>query len=637
MAQTIHLGYEVGTGRPVRIPADRHIGITGQTQRSGKTTTLEALISRSDGCALAFITKRGESSFHVANPIPAFFRDPLAEKDPDLAPWQFVLAILEARMRQPLKMHRSFIMNLCNAHHAKDEEDSWQRPRSLQDVLKNCSIAHANARGGFERGIYTELEEFLKIALPEIQSIQRATEKSTWKKVKDLASLTPPDEEKKNRLQLAPGLNVMDVHKFSEDTQGLIIAACLWDIFKYRKNVRVILPEAQTFLPQTMKESTTPVAQVAEKLARQGAGVGNFLLLDSQDMAGVNKVFLRAVGVWIFGVQGEQNEIERLLKMIPKLGERVTPTQIMTLKRGHFLARWDDKLIHTYVQPAFVGDDHAIAIAKGDEDVESVREIERNKFGSAATHPRQGDSEKDPAGAESEPEAAAPGAHGSAPPDEEDEVDYKSEFLRLKQTYDYLEDEYDKLKRRVAELETSQAHPVSPTESEHGVHLPDKGINAKPGGYPSESEIMKKSHLQAEPNGTGIRVKTKADPEWRDVDPAALVDAIWQPLRQKALAEAPIILHLMAQRPEMQVEVARATVKAEGDSVMGRVAMLIHDGWFATARTGPMVQKEMERRGCKQPTTNLYRACDKLAEMGFLTKEAEGYLETREAKARIEA
>lgn len=29
----IRLGYEIGSGKPVDIPGDRHIGVTGQTQK----------------------------------------------------------------------------------------------------------------------------------------------------------------------------------------------------------------------------------------------------------------------------------------------------------------------------------------------------------------------------------------------------------------------------------------------------------------------------------------------------------------------------------------------------------------------------------------------------------------------------
>src|SRR5437899_922280 len=60
-SEMIHLGYEVGTGKRVSIPLN-HMVVLGQTQLSGKTTTLEALVARSGIRAIAFITKPGEKS-----------------------------------------------------------------------------------------------------------------------------------------------------------------------------------------------------------------------------------------------------------------------------------------------------------------------------------------------------------------------------------------------------------------------------------------------------------------------------------------------------------------------------------------------------------------------------------------------
>src|SRR3990167_7597963 len=100
----IHLGYEVGTGNKVEIPL-RHLAVTGQTQLSGKTTTLEALISRSGLRAVAFVTKRAESGFQNAHTIPPYFRE--------RADWQFVRSILEATMRQGMKFQTSWIVKLC--------------------------------------------------------------------------------------------------------------------------------------------------------------------------------------------------------------------------------------------------------------------------------------------------------------------------------------------------------------------------------------------------------------------------------------------------------------------------------------------------------------------------------------------
>src|SRR5437867_799864 len=97
----IHLGYEVGTGKPVEIPLG-HLCVTGQTQLSGKTTTLEALIDRSKLTAISFVTKRGEGRFENSHRIPPFFRQ--------RADWQFVAGLLEATLREKLKFQRPWIM-----------------------------------------------------------------------------------------------------------------------------------------------------------------------------------------------------------------------------------------------------------------------------------------------------------------------------------------------------------------------------------------------------------------------------------------------------------------------------------------------------------------------------------------------
>ena len=70
LSETILLGYEVGTGKEVRVPY-AHTVVCGQTQASGKTTTLEGMLSRTTRSlssnvprpALAFLTKRAEGAF----------------------------------------------------------------------------------------------------------------------------------------------------------------------------------------------------------------------------------------------------------------------------------------------------------------------------------------------------------------------------------------------------------------------------------------------------------------------------------------------------------------------------------------------------------------------------------------------
>src|SRR5688572_6117217 len=118
--KTIHLGFEVGSGDAVAIPL-RHMAVAGQTQDAGKTTTLEALITRSGLRAVTFITKPGEGSFVNARRVAPYFRE---QTD-----WQFVASILEASRGEKLKIERAFIIRASKG------------ARTLHDVQQNVRKA----------------------------------------------------------------------------------------------------------------------------------------------------------------------------------------------------------------------------------------------------------------------------------------------------------------------------------------------------------------------------------------------------------------------------------------------------------------------------------------------------------------
>src|SRR6185295_16429407 len=203
--QTIHLGYEVGTGEPVGVPL-RHMAVTGQTQQSGKTTTLEALISRSGGTALTFVTKRGEGSFADGRRVDPYFRD--------RADWKFVDELLEAVLQEKNKFLRQWIIRICRT------------TETLADVQEQVREKLATAKG-MDLGAFTQLDAYLEMIVPEIA---RA----------DLA----------DKLDLAPGINVMDVSDFSTPMQMLFIQSALdWINAKCRKTT-VVIPEAWEFVPQ---------------------------------------------------------------------------------------------------------------------------------------------------------------------------------------------------------------------------------------------------------------------------------------------------------------------------------------------------------------------------------------------------
>jgi hypothetical protein len=105
---------------------------------------------------------------------------------------------------------------------------------------------------------------------------------------------------------------------------------------------------------------------------RKGGGLGNFIWLDSQDMAGVDKMVLRACTVWLIGVQREANEIKRNLSNIPAGVKRPKPEQIASLDRCQFYACFEKVTAEVYVQPAWMTDQGAIAIATGERSIDEA-------------------------------------------------------------------------------------------------------------------------------------------------------------------------------------------------------------------------------------------------------------------------
>src|SRR3990167_367391 len=105
MKGKIKLGYEVETGDEVSIEPS-HLIVTGLTQKAGKTTTLESLVSRSKRRAIVFRTKIGEKSFLHGTIIPPYFKD--------RSDWQFIQSLIEATIKERLRtFERAKIIQIC--------------------------------------------------------------------------------------------------------------------------------------------------------------------------------------------------------------------------------------------------------------------------------------------------------------------------------------------------------------------------------------------------------------------------------------------------------------------------------------------------------------------------------------------
>lgn len=488
MSKTVHLGFEVGSGEPVSIPL-RHMVVTGQTQEAGKTTTLEALIARANLPAVAFVTKRGERSFADGRRIPPYFRE--------RADWQFVASVLEATMRERLKFERAWIMRASKG------------ARTLADVHRNVRSLMETAKG-LSADVYLTLDAYLEIVVPRVASVRFAS-----------------------TLDLAPGLNVLDLSdrdRFPPELQSLVMRSVLEWVYERADGTITIIPEAWEFLPQGRG---SPVKLSAVELIRKGAGLHNYVWLDSQDIGGIDKELLRSCPVWLLGVQREANEIKRVLENIPAGIAKPKPNDVATLQKGQFYACFAETVVKTYVQPVWMIQAEAVGIARGTRSIEQAT-----------------------------------------------------------------------------------SRPVASTEEPMSTKTDEK--------LDALIELMSRQAGASAAAPVPIQAPLSGDEE-----------ALYQRFKARLMKEAPKLLKVLAIAPEIDVNETRETIEIDGKSLRGRLALLITKGYFDEPKVGNAAFNELKRIGHSTAKPNVYKECDKLTELGFLTKEDAGYQAVPGMKSRI--
>jgi hypothetical protein len=140
------------------------------------------------------------------------------------------------------------------------------------------------------------------------------------------------------------------------------------------KDTIIVIPEAWKFIPQ---KYNNPCKRAVESFIRQGATNNNFIFVDSQDMAGVDKTPLKQISTWILGYQSEINEVKHTLDEISLPNKsKPKPEDIMTLRIGHFFLSSYDGVKKVYVQPSWLDDEKAKLIAKGELDINTIEKPE---------------------------------------------------------------------------------------------------------------------------------------------------------------------------------------------------------------------------------------------------------------------
>lgn len=324
----ILLGFEVGSGEPVYLK-QHHLAIFGMTQLSGKTKTLEALISRSELKAIAFTTKRGEGGFAKFNMVTPYYK-PRSD-------WQFVEGLVNVALGEKVKYEpgmRYAIMKVCRGR------------KDLKEIRQAAVDFAKESKREFMKSVYEKLVAYLDIVVPELEK---------WVFT--------------DRLELSEGVNVMDLSGMRLETQHIVIASTIEFAFANLDHVIVIIPEAWETIPQG---KMTPVKWVAQQFIRKGAAIGNYLWLDSQDIGGIDKTPLRQCDNWLMGRMKEAHEVERILKQL--LGAKVPAEEIQTLPLGHFYAAIGNVVKKVYVLPVGVPEEIGQKVARGELTPEYVRD-----------------------------------------------------------------------------------------------------------------------------------------------------------------------------------------------------------------------------------------------------------------------
>jgi hypothetical protein len=340
LKKRVLLGCESTTGNAVYIPTDMNIAATGQTRRTGKTTALEAIITRGKFTSLTFRTKRGESGFLRGVQINPFYR-PRAD-------WVYVKSLAEAALDKELPgLYDRWFME------ATGETGKLPKPEDLKQVRKNIDIllegnSEVRAARGFAESMLFSIRGYLDLVLPDLYREGRQ-----WS----------------SKLELQEGvINVMDLEGLSEGVQSLIIASCLEEVFDKLENIVVVVPEAPDFFPAG---KGSPSKVVGRRIAKKGGAINSFLYLDSQMIVDVDPIVRSQARLWLLGPQGSyEHEIERTLKLLPKdLGKmKPTSSDVQTLPLGHFyLVIAEEKIVKkVYAAPWWLPEDVAKKVAAGE-------------------------------------------------------------------------------------------------------------------------------------------------------------------------------------------------------------------------------------------------------------------------------
>lgn len=106
-------------------------------------------------------------------------------------------------------------------------------------------------------------------------------------------------------------------------------------------------------------------------------------------------------------------------------------------------------------------------------------------------------------------------------------------------------------------------------------------------------------------------------------------EALYQSFKRRLLTELhddPVYVRLLANVPSIEVIEETRTVEMDGESLKGRLALMIAHGFFDSAKTQGAARTELKRTGSEPNGGNLSRAFSDFVGDGYLTREGDSFV-----------
>jgi hypothetical protein len=273
-----------------------HTLFSGQTNLSGKTTTIKTLIPRAvelGYTVLVFDTKATTREFEgFGVEVPVCYRtttDALV-----------LIGLLESIRRARLS---PLYATLSRA---------TEGARSMGDIIDRLEEMELSSRSGFIKDACHTLVDLLKRLLLEMSTVKSMS----------------------TELKLVKGaINVMAINDLSTEAQQLVLKTAFELVMKWRRLI-VVIDEGFQFLPQ---DYSSACKRAIQDVVTQGAKTKLFVWVGTQFLATIDKPALKPLANKLLGRQDHNTEVEHTQKLIPD-GKKAWPTKaIMTLKRGEFI------------------------------------------------------------------------------------------------------------------------------------------------------------------------------------------------------------------------------------------------------------------------------------------------------------